>query len=51
MPFLVSISRTTKEQRKSSQWQFGFPVPLVHNRPRVGGQPEGAQQRSISIDG
>lgn len=51
MPFLESISRTTKEQRKNSQWQFGFPVPLVHNRPRVGGQPEGPQQRSISIDG
>ncbi|AMW06320.1 carboxypeptidase-like regulatory domain-containing protein [Gemmatimonas phototrophica] len=51
LPFLVSISGVSKEQRKNSQWQFGFPVPLVHNRPRVGGQPEGSSQRSISVDG
>lgn len=51
LPFLVNISATTKEQRKNSQWQFGFPVPLRHNRPRVGGQPEGPMQRSINIGG
>lgn len=52
LPFLVNISATTKEQRKNSQWQFGFPVPLKHNRPRVGGQPEGGgTQMSISRDG
>ncbi len=51
LPFLVNISGVTAEQRKNSQWQFGFPVPLQHNRPRVGGEPAGPAQRSISIDG
>ena len=49
LPFLVNISGVTKEQRKNSQWQFGYPVPLKHNRPRVGGEPSGNQQRSINI--
>ncbi len=51
LPFLVNISGVTREQRKNSQWQFGFPVPLRHNRPRIGGQPEGPAQRSINISG
>lgn len=51
LPFLVNISSVTKDQRKNSQWQFGFPVPLRHNKPRVGGQPEGSQNRSITTSG
>ncbi len=48
LPFLDNISRVTKEQRKNTQWSFGFPVPLVHDRPRVGGEPGGPAQRSIT---
>jgi hypothetical protein len=36
LPFLKNITQTTKEQRKDSQWYFGWPVPLVHNKPKVG---------------
>ncbi len=50
VPFVDNISRVTAEQRKNSQWQFGYPVPLVHNRPRVGGQP-GSSNVSISRGG
>ena len=48
LPFLVNISGVTKEARKNSQWQFGFPVPLRHNRPRVGGDPGGPRNTSIT---
>jgi hypothetical protein len=51
LPFLANISAVTTEQRKNSRWQFGYPVPLRHNRPRVGGMQNGSQQRSIDIDG
>lgn len=50
LPLLANISATTTEQRKNSQWQFGYPVPLTHNRPRVGGDPGGPSQTSISRD-
>ncbi|MFN9201647.1 MAG: carboxypeptidase-like regulatory domain-containing protein [Gemmatimonas sp.] len=50
LPLLANISATTTEQRKNSQWQFGYPVPLTHNRPRVGGDPGGPGQTSISRD-
>jgi hypothetical protein len=39
VPFVDNISRTTKQQRENTFIQFGYPVPLTHNRPRVGGQP------------
>ncbi len=39
IPLLQSISQITAAQRKGSRWQFGFSVPLVHNRPRVGEAP------------
>lgn len=51
VPLLGNISRVTTEQRKNSQWQFGYPVPLQHNRPRVGGDPGGPGQISITRDG
>jgi hypothetical protein len=47
LPLLVNISGVTKEQRKNSQWQFGFPVPLRHNKPRIGGV-NGSTQTSIT---
>jgi len=50
VPFVDNISRVTAEQRKNSQWQFGYPVPLKHNRPRVGGEG-GNQSVSISRNG
>jgi hypothetical protein len=50
VPFVDNISRVTAEQRKNSQWQFGYPVPLTHNRPRVGGEG-GNQNVSISRNG
>lgn len=50
VPFVDNISRVTAEQRKNSQWQFGYPVPLKHNRPRVGGEG-GNQNISISRGG
>jgi hypothetical protein len=50
LPFLRNILGVTKAQRKDSQWQFGYPVPLVHNRPRVGGEP-GSGNLSISREG
>jgi hypothetical protein len=50
LPFIGNMFRVTKEQRTFSQWAFGYPVPLVHNRPRVGG--EGTNQTvSINRDG
>ena len=51
LPFLLNISAVTTEQRKNSQWNFGFPVPLTHTRPRVGGDPGGPGNRSITISG
>lgn len=51
VPMLGNISGVTKEQRRNSQWQFGFPVPFKHNRPRVGGDPGGPIQRSITNGG
>jgi len=51
LPFLLNISAVTTEQRKNSRWNFGFPVPLTHNRPRVGGDPGGPGNRSINISG
>jgi hypothetical protein len=47
VPLLVNISGVTKEQRKNFQWQFGFPVPLRHNKPRIGGV-NGSTQTSIT---
>jgi hypothetical protein len=39
MPLFNNMSAVTKEERRNARWTFGYPVPLVHNRPRVGGQP------------
>jgi hypothetical protein len=50
VPLFNNISGVTQEQRKNSQWQFGFPVPLVHNTPRIGGQP-GSVNTSINRSG
>jgi hypothetical protein len=36
LPMLKSITAVTKEERKDSQWFFGHPVPMVHDKPRVG---------------
>lgn len=36
LPFIRSMTQVPKDDRKDSQWQFGHPVPLVHNKPRVG---------------
>lgn len=38
MPMLPRMIATTPEDRKNSQWQFGYPVTVVHARPRVGGE-------------
>jgi hypothetical protein len=37
LPLLKNISEVTTEQRKHSQWQFGYPIPVVQDKPRVGG--------------
>ncbi|MBL0173398.1 MAG: carboxypeptidase regulatory-like domain-containing protein [Gemmatimonadaceae bacterium] len=36
LPFIKNMTSVTKEDRKDSQWYFGHPVPLVHNKPKVG---------------
>ena len=36
LPFIKNMTATTKEDRKDSQWYFGHPVPLIHNKPKVG---------------
>ncbi len=36
LPFIKNMTQVPKDDRKDSQWQFGFPVPLAHNKPRVG---------------
>ena len=36
LPFIRNLMQVTKEERKDSQWMFGFPVPLTHNKPRIG---------------
>jgi hypothetical protein len=36
LPILKSITGVSKEDRKDSQWYFGYPVPMVHNKPKVG---------------
>lgn len=36
LPFIRNMMQVTKEERKDSQWMFGFPVPLTPNKPRVG---------------
>ncbi len=51
IPFLQRMSEVTSEDRKNSQWQFGNPVPLVHNRPRVAGEPNGPTQTQIQRGG
>ncbi len=35
LPLLKNISVIPKESHKGSRWYFGYPVPLVHNRPRI----------------
>lgn len=42
LPFIKNLTATTAEQRKDSQWYFGYPVPLVHKRPVVGSSTQGA---------
>jgi hypothetical protein len=37
MPMLARMIATSVEERKNSQWQFGYPVTVVHTKPRVGG--------------
>jgi hypothetical protein len=51
LPFVRNILGVTKEQRRNSQWQFGYPVPLVHNKPRVGGDATGPNRISIGAGG
>jgi hypothetical protein len=36
LPMMKRMGEMTKEDRKNSQWQFGYNVPVVHNRPRIG---------------
>lgn len=36
LPMLGNITAITPEDRKKSQWYFGYPVPFVHNRPQIG---------------
>ena len=36
MPMLKNLTATSKEDRKDSQWYFGYPVPMVHAKPKVG---------------
>ena len=50
VPMFRNMAETTKEQRRDSQWVFGYPVPLRHNRPRVGGQP-GSSNVSVTRGG
>jgi len=38
MPMLPRMIAVTAEDRKNSQWQFGYPVTVRHTRPRVGGE-------------
>jgi hypothetical protein len=51
IPFLQRMAEVTAEDRKNSQWQFGNPVPLVHNRPRVAGEVNGPSQTQINRGG
>jgi len=51
LPFLQRISEVSTEDRKNSQWQFGNPVPLVHNRPRVAGEGTGPTQTQTQRGG
>ena len=51
LPFLQRMSEVSAEDRKNSQWQFGNPVPLVHNRPRVAGEANGPTQTQIQRGG
>jgi hypothetical protein len=37
LPFIRNMMAVTKSDRKDSQWSFGFAVPLVPNKPKVGG--------------
>ena len=36
LPFIASMMAVNREQRKDSRWQFGYPVTVVHSKPRVG---------------
>ncbi len=36
LPFIKNMIEVPQEDRKDSQWQFGYPVPLVPNKPKVG---------------
>ena len=36
VPLRANISGVTREQRKNVEMRFGYPVPLRHNKPRVG---------------
>lgn len=36
LPMLRDLTATSQEDRKDSQWYFGYPVPLVANKPKVG---------------
>ena len=47
MPMFNNMTGVTKQERLRAQWTFGYPVPLVHNRPRVGGQP-GSTNTSVT---
>ena len=35
LPRMIAV---TTEHRKDSQWQFGYPVAVVHTQVRVGGE-------------
>lgn len=47
MPMFNNMISVTRQERLRAQWTFGYPVPLVHNRPRVGGQP-GSNTMSVT---
>ena len=36
MPMLKNIANASKESRKTSRMYFGFPLPAVYKRPRIG---------------
>jgi len=36
LPMVEQMGQVTNEDRRNSQWQFGYNVPVVHNRPRIG---------------
>ena len=36
LPFIARMMAVNREERKDSRYQFGYPVTVVHTKPRVG---------------